>query len=127
MLKRFRSVVRIWSSSEVNMAVTITISLFNVLILWGIVQAIFFVVGLVKDDFFYPSITCPVFWYISRLVYILCKSSRYTYSYSELYNDDMSKIVGYKKFKRWFTKEELKGLYEWRKEVEENYSDLILK
>ena len=30
------------------------------------VQAIFFVVGLVKDDFFYPSITCPVFWYISR-------------------------------------------------------------
>ena len=109
------------------MTVAITISLFDILILWGIVQAIFFVVGLVKDDFFYPSITCPVFWYISRLVYIICKSSRYTYSYSELYNDDMSKIVGYKKFKRWFTKKELKGLYEWRKEVEENYSDLILK
>lgn len=112
------------------MTVVITISLFDVLILWGIVQAIFFVVGLVKDDFFYPSITCPVFWYITRLVYtiyILCKGSRYTYSYSKLYNTEMSKIVGYKKFKKWFTKEELKGLYEWRKEVEENYSDLILK
>ena len=72
------------------MTVTITISLFDVLILWGIVQAIFFVVGLIKDDFFYPSITCPVFWYISRLVYILCKGSRYTYSYSELYNDDIA-------------------------------------
>ena len=109
---------------------TVTFSLFDVLIFWGIVQAIFFVIGLVKDDFFYPSITCPVFWYVARLVYtiyILCKGSRYTYNYTNIYDDDMSKTVGYKKFKRWFTKEELKEVYKWRKEVEENRSDMILK
>ena len=39
----------------------------------------------------------------------------------------MTKTVGYKKFKRWFTKEELKEVYKWRKEVEENRSDMILK
>ena len=69
---------------------TITISLFDVLILWGIVQTIFFVVGLVKDDFFYPSITCPVFWYIARLVYMLCKGSRYTDRYRGLYDTEVS-------------------------------------
>ena len=127
-LNNFLDMVKIRLSSEANM--TVTISLFDVLIFLGIIQAIFFVIGVVKDDFFYPSITCPVFWYVARLVYtiyILCKGSRYTYNYTNIYDDDMLKTVGYKKFKRWFTKEELKEVYKWRKEVEENRSDMILK